>query len=346
MDSTCRLWSTRRGEQLFQINLPAPVTHIQVDLNQNIYCSCLNRLVVFSTKSLFKEQELPHYWQDSAIQKMIHELREVDNHRAPQPTRAKTAPAEQKQGVTLGELQKLIAHGILLPRALETIAAQFSDVNHANLMANMRKYNINHRQVQRLIANNSKFHPRDILHALSSNTNTNVLFSLISQGSPISHILGRMGYQPLSADDNIILYLNGADIDLGLREKIGSDKIKGVRFGSADDDDSSDSDIELTSEDQLEIDLAKQKGKVKYILWEVLHFIPSEQIKLIRGNFLLKLDLHSRKGLQPIFLRSLAAVEKEKGVSFPNFDPDKMPNAAGATPQAVKGQQNPRFNEM
>lgn len=67
MDSTCRLWSTKRGEQLFQINLPSPVSHIQVDFNQHIYCACLNRLVVFSTKALFKEQELPTYWQESVI---------------------------------------------------------------------------------------------------------------------------------------------------------------------------------------------------------------------------------------------------------------------------------------
>jgi WD40 repeat protein len=67
MDSTCRLWSTKRGEQLFQINLPAPITHIQVDLNENIYCSCLNRLVVFTTKALYKEQDLPTFWQHSVF---------------------------------------------------------------------------------------------------------------------------------------------------------------------------------------------------------------------------------------------------------------------------------------
>ncbi|KAH9249197.1 hypothetical protein BASA81_013097 [Batrachochytrium salamandrivorans] len=37
MDSTCRLWSSRRGELLFQINTPAPVTMIQVDILDHIY---------------------------------------------------------------------------------------------------------------------------------------------------------------------------------------------------------------------------------------------------------------------------------------------------------------------
>ncbi|KAJ3090898.1 hypothetical protein HK100_007325, partial [Physocladia obscura] len=35
MDSTCRLWSCRRGDMLFQINMPAPVASVYMSLNSN-----------------------------------------------------------------------------------------------------------------------------------------------------------------------------------------------------------------------------------------------------------------------------------------------------------------------
>jgi type II secretory pathway component PulF len=110
--------------------------------------------------------------------------------------------AEKRQGVSINELQKLIAHGVLLPRALETIVTQYQDLNFANLVTNMKKYNITARQVQRLIANNQNFHPKDILHALCA-PKTNILYSLISTGTPISGQLAKTGYRPISADENV-----------------------------------------------------------------------------------------------------------------------------------------------
>ncbi|TPX42556.1 hypothetical protein SeLEV6574_g05538 [Synchytrium endobioticum] len=46
-DSTCRLWSARRGDLLFQINTPAPVTSIHVDETDRLFCICQSRLMVF-----------------------------------------------------------------------------------------------------------------------------------------------------------------------------------------------------------------------------------------------------------------------------------------------------------
>lgn len=70
----CRIWSVRRGEQLFQINFPGPVTHIHLDAESNIYCSCLKRLTVFKIEALFKDGDLPTYWQTTAMHQMVSQL--------------------------------------------------------------------------------------------------------------------------------------------------------------------------------------------------------------------------------------------------------------------------------
>lgn len=79
-----------------------------------------------------------------------------------------------------------------------------------------------------------------------------------------------------------------------------------------------------------------------------MHFIPSEQIKLIR-------DLHSRAGIRPIFLRSLASAEKEEGQPFPNFNPEQIPEVKSkfknqvisttGLPGQLKPKPTSRFNE-
>ncbi|TPX32090.1 hypothetical protein SmJEL517_g04755 [Synchytrium microbalum] len=46
-DSTCRLWSARRGDLLFQINTPSPVSAIHIDDFDRLFCICLNRLMIF-----------------------------------------------------------------------------------------------------------------------------------------------------------------------------------------------------------------------------------------------------------------------------------------------------------
>ena len=130
MDSTCRIWSTRRGEQLFQVNLPAPVNQVQVDIYQNIYCICQNRLVVLSTQCLFKEDDLPLYWREGEARHMLNEL-----HRG----YGKDGPIEQGKPTGMSELQKLIAHGLLLPKALNTIVSQYERINGNQLHHNMKK---------------------------------------------------------------------------------------------------------------------------------------------------------------------------------------------------------------
>jgi hypothetical protein len=117
---------------------------------------------------------------------VISELRQAEKERTPvarSPNR--TTLESSKQGVTLKELQKLIAHGVLLPkyfrndfRALETIVGQFKEIELTNITSNMKKYNVTTKQIQRLLANNPKYHPRDVLHALSQ-VGANILYSLV-----------------------------------------------------------------------------------------------------------------------------------------------------------------------
>jgi hypothetical protein len=117
---------------------------------------------------------------------VISELREAEIERAPVVKSAtRTTLESSKQGVNLKDLQKLIAHGVLLPkyfpndfRALETIVGQFPEIDILNITTNMKKYNVTAKQIQRLLANNPKYHPRDVLHALSQ-VGANILYSLV-----------------------------------------------------------------------------------------------------------------------------------------------------------------------
>ncbi len=71
LDSTVRIWSSRRGEPLFQINIPDPVTCIKLDYHDRLYCNCANRMLIFKIKPLFKEADLPNYWQHGEIAKNL-----------------------------------------------------------------------------------------------------------------------------------------------------------------------------------------------------------------------------------------------------------------------------------
>lgn len=325
MDCTCRLWSARRGEQLFQINLPSPVTHIQVDHQSSIYCSCLNRLIVFRTESLFKEEELPSFWQDTNIKDMISTMRKKS-----QPALALQKQIDHsKQGVTIPELQKLIAHGLLMPHALETMISQFQDIDAEQIYRNMKRYRIPLRQMQRVIANNAKYHPRDLLHALGTKNRPGIIYALISKGAPLSGLMNKLGYNMVRVNDNIQIFLNDEDIDKeGIhRDTARSRAVGGVAWLNNEEDNEYDPlDDELGSFDPMQT-----TGKI-------LHFIPSEQRKLIK-------DLHSKNGIQPIFLRSLAAAERKEGAPFPNFDPDRVPEDIGFVNRAMTGTVSERFNE-
>ena len=71
LDSTVRIWSSRRGEPLFQINVPDPVPQVKLDYSDNLYCSCSNRILIFNIKPMFKEAEMPNFWKKGEMKKKI-----------------------------------------------------------------------------------------------------------------------------------------------------------------------------------------------------------------------------------------------------------------------------------
>ncbi|KAI8908947.1 WD40-repeat-containing domain protein [Gorgonomyces haynaldii] len=299
-DSTCRLWSPRRGEQLFQINLPGPITGLKVDHNSNIYTICKNRMIVFSTECL----------QDGEVKNMLNELR----------GRKSVVSASKKsniKGITISELQRLIAHGLLLPRALMTMVQQYPDIDIAQLYLNMKKYNTTAKQIQRLVANNARYNPRDIFHALSSKEHSN--------GNPISSLMNKLGYGMVSSSEQVTIYLNADDIG---QKTVEAD----VGFGnnwlrpSNEEPPSSDSDDEEYRFDYSNVKAKPEKGKI-------VHFIPSEHMKLIKG---ILIDLRSARP---------KGTDTEENMLFPNFDPTTDQNYRPVGPKRTLQTRVDRFNE-
>ncbi|KAL5032823.1 hypothetical protein BDEG_20886 [Batrachochytrium dendrobatidis JEL423] len=343
MDSTCRLWSSRRGELLFQINTPAPVTMVQVDICDHIYLSCQNRLLIFGIKALFKEDDLPLYWQHSEIKQRVEHIMAGKNTTRTVSTNQPVLPLALRT-VSLNELRRLIAHGLVLPRFLETLSNQFNESNNKQLEINMRRYNVSGRQVLRLITN-SKFHPKDILKALSSKGNTSILYSLILHGNAITGYMLKLGYEQL--DDNRdksqiqidfrdfqppSLFQRNKDRHMHSKPHGDFDYEKWWQgWYSEKDQDNMDNDYDDEDDELGARPPTQPKGKV-------LHFIPSMQMKLLK-------DLKAKRDVKPIFLRQLA-VETEQGRIFPNFDPhDNILDQRPILPKHAVPKQGVRFNE-
>jgi hypothetical protein len=73
LDCTIKLWSVKRGNLLFQINAPSPVTSIYIDASDKIYAACQNRLLVFGIAAHSKEADLPPAWKQKTPTAAEHE---------------------------------------------------------------------------------------------------------------------------------------------------------------------------------------------------------------------------------------------------------------------------------
>ncbi|KAI8930281.1 WD40-repeat-containing domain protein [Entophlyctis helioformis] len=344
MDATCRLWSSRRGDLLFQINTPAPVTLIQVDLRDFVYMSCQHRLLIFGVKAMFKEDDLPTYWQGPEIKNIVDQIRSNASAGRKSPKSPDLAEPMGLRNVSISELRRLLAHGLVLPRFLETLMEQYKDVDSKQLEINMKRNNLGARHVMRLITN-SQFHPHDILKALSSRGNTTVLYSLIAHGSPITGYMLKLGFNQVDEDRDLsMIKIDYRDFQPPAREQNKDRHMPRKPHGDFDYDkwwegwykidqepDSGSDDEEDAIFQNMLRPQTQPKGKV-------LHFIPSEQLKLIK-------DLHANRGVKPIFLRQLA-VEGEDGRAFPNFDPqDEVVDQRPVVHRTVLPRQGIRFNE-
>ncbi|KAH9267221.1 hypothetical protein BASA84_000763 [Batrachochytrium salamandrivorans] len=340
---TCNseLWSSRRGELLFQINTPAPVTMIQVDILDHIYLSCQNRLLIFGIKALFKENDLPQYWQAPETRPLVPQPKTQVEPIL--PTIEPPKPLSPKN-VSIGELRRLIAHGLALPRLLESLVSQFHDIDKKQLESNMRRHNANSSQLLRLITS-SRFHPQDILKALSAKGNVTVLYSLISYGGSITGYMLKLGFkQSDDGHEHHRIQIDDSDFQAPVHGKGHDYYTKNIAHGDFDPEtwwqdwhhpflnNESDEDGYDEENDGFGVrSSAQPKGKV-------LHFIPSIQMKLLK-------DLQAKRAVKPIFLRQLA-LETEQGRPFPNFDlQDRIIDQRPILPKHSVTKQGVRFNE-
>ncbi|KAJ3021171.1 hypothetical protein HKX48_009091 [Thoreauomyces humboldtii] len=388
MDSTCRLWSTRRGDMLFQINVPAPVSSIHVDENDAMYCVCQNRLLFFDIKANAKEEDLPSYWQRRSLERLTEDAIQAEDMRrkgtAAGPDGEKPMSAEDQElvnkirdemadggvqkKITMTELRTLISHGMVAPSFLPTLVSQFESVDASK--------EVPASQLLRVLAS-TPFHPRDIFTALSS-LHADSLLDMIKRGESIADALIKLGFKPLAAGQDAELGIGGAGsggaggagggggggggagdgVFFNFRDfaprrmrfqsaydarhtspRIGHPYPRNPRdiYASGDywDDDYSDEyDDPFLYEEELRgmTDRRQPRGKV-------LHFIPSEQMKLLK-------DFHANREMKPIFLRDLVLDLNPVG-GYPNFNTDaETRDTRPMIANRSVPRQGVRFNDM
>ncbi|KAJ3025956.1 UNVERIFIED_CONTAM: Target of rapamycin complex subunit lst8 [Siphonaria sp. JEL0065] len=358
MDSTCRLWSCRRGDLLFQINVPAPVSSVFSSPDSDeMYLVCQNRVLIFGYQASAKEEDLPDSWRIHADAYFSGDNTRVRNTpRIPEEDEDDNVDFEtlaaRKAVMTVADLKQLISHGLVLPSFLDTLLTQFKGVDAEKLFYNMKKV--------RLLVN-SKFHPRDILTALSSTTDstklyTNALTLTRPKGNPIGPLMVKLGYklydENANADSGIYLHYRDFNPELygtPLEPPSITGRGGNTPFTSHSQDRRSSYDTdEYRRQKQREMEYYSNKNE-KYVgemygpVWQrptvtgdLLHFIPSMQLKLLK-------DLQGHRDIKPIFLKQvLVDVPKQ-----PNFSPDikirdNTPWIPGRGPVSREGV---RFNE-
>nr|KAJ3419641.1 hypothetical protein HK105_006707 [Polyrhizophydium stewartii] len=220
---------------------------------------------------------------------------------------------------------ELIAHGLVLPRFLDTLLSQYREIDAKQLDANLRR-------VLRLMIT-SKFHPRDILKALATKGNT-----------PITGYMLKLGFAQTDEErDKTMIQLDYRDFQPPSQAGTADRHMMRRPHGDFDYDkwwqgwyksqEGEEEEEEEDDEDELAIMRPQTQPRGK-----ILHFIPSEQMKLLK-------DLHASRDVKPIFLRQLA-IEKEEGHMFPNFDPqDDVVDSRPIVPKHAIKRQGVRFNE-
>jgi hypothetical protein len=318
--------------------MPAAITAIKVDFNDNLHFGCLNRLLTFKLKPLFKEQDLPNYWQNSEIRKIINQMGKSNadsQQQSPKEARQISTP-----GIALSELKKLIAHGVLLPDSIHDIAAQYKEVDVKQLLQNLKKFHVTTQQVLKLIAN-SRFAPKDILLALATKTSPQIIYSLINQGASITAYMTKMGFKMLRLDEDPL-------VNIDMRSLLHPSSVvqhKGLatdfnyakwwlKYFPLESESEEEYDEELEDEDFFDFPTGRQYVQPK---GKVVHFIPSEQIKLLK-------DLQSKRDVKPIFLRSLASGQVE-GEKYPNFTGEEEYDEILSRSRRPHPAKTDRFNE-
>ncbi|KAI8839287.1 WD40-repeat-containing domain protein [Chytridium lagenaria] len=304
MDSTCRLWSCRRGDLLFQINMPSPFPTSSSTAKTRISTSS-----IFEIQASEKEEDLPDYCNAKNVTPLVAVLRNPFRNHFEDEDDGEDMTG--KRPLTVPQLKQLISHGLVLPSFLDTLVEQYKSIDSTQLHQNMRKYNIDPRQILRLIVN-TKFHPKDLLLALSKKGDADFLYNSI-QTAPTPHHPKRHRLHPRCPwKPHPLSSLEDAD----------EDDYQWFTDNQYDED--------ADEEEDVDFSLKKHQGTV-------LHFIPSEQIKLLK-------DLQAKRDIKPIFMRQILL---DRAPAHPNFNSsqtyvkDTKPNVVE---RAIK-KQGVRFNE-
>ncbi|KAI8802770.1 WD40-repeat-containing domain protein [Cladochytrium replicatum] len=346
LDASCRLWSVRTGDLLFQVNTPAAVTELYLAPGNRLFCACQKRLLHFMIHCTTKEEDLPLYWQQSHIDEGIEKLMEEDveyygtdmgGRLGLDPGAAKTGKEKEMEAAaggnvedqdpatlgnkkhTINEIRNYISHGLLQPSFLVTLLDQFPEVDANQLFQNIQKFRLPARHILRLIVNNN-FHPRDILLALSTKKNPHIIYGLVESGASITQYMVQQGYRPadMYSDANAI-YLSANDLKpAGKLPYVETDAKRQARrqqfvtgqggWDDVYDEDDDDDDDGMFDESAMLSDYIRN-GAPK---GTILHFIPSVQLKLLR-------DFQARRDLKPIFLRNFVN-DSNLVTHYPNFD--------------------------
>jgi WD40 repeat protein len=357
-DSTCRLWSTRKGELIFQINLPASPQSLYVTpgpANDMLYLSCQNRLLVFDIKCPTQEQDLPVYWragEDSDIEinynKIYKHDHQFENGRLyTGQHEGEKIPFEldefgneidkndvskiniEKGKYSFEEIRKLLSHGLIRDTYIKTMIDELRiGLPEKQLFSNVKKYNINLTQVLRTIIND-QYKPVDVIKALYTKDNKIMrkFSSIINKGEPLKEVMTNLGFKQTSKEilDNSYIFLSSEDIrpitTVELKEMIKNDVFK-YAFNQMFSNLNSDT---LINDDEE-------------MLHKVLHFIPAKHIKLIK-------DYQKNKLNQKVFIEELDP-KISAPARYPNFKKtDKQPEVKSIAPTSENIGRVKRFDE-
>jgi hypothetical protein len=148
---------------------------------------------------------------------------------------------------------------LILVKSIETCAWYYR----------LNQYNVKSSDIKKCLSENNDFHPRDILQAISL-AKTEIapsLYKMISQNENISEYLSSMGFSRLEKD--VALNLNKS---VSHNERVKQEKVVKNWLAQNDSDDSDYSE----PLDPVLMPPKSPKGKI-------VHFIPSHQMKIIKG---------------------------------------------------------------
>ncbi|KAJ3056892.1 hypothetical protein HK097_003052 [Rhizophlyctis rosea] len=303
-------------------------------------------LAIFSIKAHTKEEDLPSYWQRQEVKNAIAEAKkpQESSEEDEEEGEEEMGEEEMSKSLSIPELRTMISHGLVLPSFLNTLLDQYKSVDSTQLFNNMRKFDLRPRHILRLIVNN-KFHPRDILTALATKSNPEGFYHQIAQGTPITAHMVKMGFQLLDdekEEEGPNIFLNYGDIKMrklgfgveGARRRrrrreamptmdglLTAESRGGGYVGYDEWEIGDEQDYDYYAEDEEAWDdwdkMQQYVQRQRQPRGKVLHFIPSEQIKLLK-------DFHANRDLKPIFLRDLV-LDLNPQAAYPNFSVEGEP---------------------